>query len=905
MEEKKNETIKSLKNECKESSNLNEIRKKLFEISKEKGNAKIVTGITREALDEFSREDIINMSQNIDSKDRLEFIKIMKLSNIEFKDILAIFDKDNLLTATKEFGVKVTSNDLYSLFEKSHDRDKGFIEFLISMNPSEAQSITEIVLDNYNGEELLSIIRDNNLKLSSEQLQNILSQNEGVSDINEQFLETVSTLSSRNSELVHTINYEILSDKFKGIEKYLPIITCHPNIQQKIIDLSENEYQSFVKCLDYYSGITPDWTNIAEGLLNNINQYKELIVNLDDAIFSNLARMELLTKVLSEPNYFQIKSLDEYLNKKDKICNEIINNPNITLIPSIENMSEIDKTRFAILEKNYGISLNQAQSLIAKFNEDIDTIDQSMPENRYYRGLIESLNFICNNQDIEDLTSHFYSSSNRAINVDLIERQIKDAYDKEYTEKLYRPTENDLLSQEEVSKYLAGQGTEGIQFYLAGKSTNGQFFMESHAPGAVYSDSMLKGDTPRYADSWNKPLMSSQAFCTHLTSNQMLYSNIRDVEYGYYNYEQGSLRAAGYDDISSDYTHFTGFADQDEKYSSMQQRIDKTRENDESDRARVLPDGTKRQPDYIRLLTSRHIPKQLAIQKLEHSKLAAQQFSERTGKQIPIVIVDQDECTRQENEIIRSMIKDFQDTKNPELISNIITRFENNRTGNRLMYGGLKRENIDFSIDTPTNTDEFGKTIITRNEMLTILMNVIEQCQDKEQAKKLYTTLNSSITSEVDKVKKPEYKILNDEGIPVVQKRKITLENYFSKGRNRENGEFIKISAYEKFVELGKEFLELNSEDKRIVNESNEYIESSKLIKDSMMHGINHTKCVDENSLGLSVEGIDTPKEFEHPQIFSEQEIGKATINRTVSRTDKALETINKAQIENQNNIVK
>ena len=108
------------------------------------------------------------------------------------------------------------------------------------------------------------------------------------------------------------------------------------------------------------------------------------------------------------------------------------------------------------------------------------------------------------------------------------------------------------------------------------------------------------------------------------------------------------------------------------------------------------------------------------MQKLEHSKLAAKQFAEKTGKQMPIVIVDQDECTKQENHIIRDMITEFEQTRNPELISKIVTRFENNRIGN-------KWNGIDFSIDTNPKADEFGKTIITRNEMLTSLINVIEQ----------------------------------------------------------------------------------------------------------------------------------------------------------------------------------
>lgn len=292
--------------------------------------------------------------------------------------------------------------------------------------------------------------------------------------------------------------------------------------------------------------------------------------------------------------------------------------------------------------------------------------------------------------------------------------------------------------------------------------------------------------------------MQSKAFCTHLTSNQMLLSNMRNVEYGFYDYEPGSLRDAGYEDISSDFTHFTAFADKDEKISSMQQRIDHTRNNDESDRARTLPNGDKRQPDYIRLLISRHIKPELAESKLQNAKIAAKQFG------IPIVIVDQDECTRRENEIIRDMIEEFQIDKNPSVLSKIITRYENNKTGNTW-------NKIDFAIDSNTEADEFGKTIITRNEMLTCIMSVIEQCHSQEQARQLYLSLETTITDEVAKFKKPGYKTLNDDGIPVVQKQPMELAEYFGMKRDKRTGELIPetaISSYKKFMELGSKYRE-------------------------------------------------------------------------------------------------
>lgn len=798
MDEDNKIKIEELKKECLQSNSLSEVRKILFEVAKTKGNAKNVTGITQDAIAEFDRSEIIKICQNVNSNDRIETLKIMKLSNITFEDALSIFDSSHLLQATKEFGIQVTSKDLQYLFENSHSKDdKDFIQLLIEVNPSETKTITEIVLENFEGNRLIEIIRDNNLKLSPEQLQTIINQSENLEPEQEKFIRKISSLAKKNDEITSTINYKILGEKFNALENQLSIITCHPNIQEAIINLDDKQLQVFQKCLDHYSSITPDWTPVADGILKNISQYSNLIAGLSENDFMDPQRTELLTKIISEPNYFEIGDLDSYLDKRSKTCDIILENPNSEIIQNNEyltSLSEIDKIRFAILEKNYGISLEQAQSLVKKFADDIQTLNSHTSEARHYSALIQSLSFVCNNQDIQELITQVHDSSNRVLNANLVERHLKDEYDKEYREKLYKPTESDLLSQEEIQKYLLGQDTEGISFYLAGKSTNGLFFMESHAPGAVYGDSML--DEKQYAKAWNKPKMQSQAFCTHLTSNQLLLSNIRNVEYGFYNYEKGSLRAAGYEDISSDFEHFTAFADEDEKISSMQQRIDHTRNNDESDRARTLPDGTKRQPDYIRLLKSRHIKTELAESKLQNAKIAAKQFG------IPIVIVDQDECTRQENEIIRDMIEEFQIDQNPSVLSKIITRYENNRTGN--MWN-----KIDFAIDSNPETDEFGKTIITRNEMLTSIMSVIEQCSSQKQARQLYLALETSITAEVSKFKKPGYKTLNDDGIPVVQKQPMEFAEYFGMKRDKRTEELIPetaISSYKKFMELGSKY---------------------------------------------------------------------------------------------------
>ena len=51
-------------------------------------------------------------------------------------------------------------------------------------------------------------------------------------------------------------------------------------------------------------------------------------------------------------------------------------------------------------------------------------------------------------------------------------------------------------------------------------------------------------------------------------------------------------------------------------------------------------------------------------------------------------------------------------------------------------------------------------------------------------------------------------------------------------------------------------------------------------------------KCVDEISLGLSVDGIEIPKQSKRQQTFSEQEIGKVTVNTSTEEKDVAMEKV-------------
>lgn len=792
-----NEDIIELISRC---NTFIELKSILFKKTQERYGVETTTSIKKEIKDIITKEALIKVANNFkDKKEKFELIKLLEVKELTYKDVSQMFEENDLFEAIKEFNIEVTNNDLEKLYKNTKGKEKKLLKSLVQMDIEDEKTFTQIILENIEDEQAIDYIREYNLKLTDEQQNDIIAkyQKEQISDENRYFIESIIELSQKNDEITSTINYQILSDRYKSLHDFLPIITCHPEIQEQIISLKDNDYKTFSKCLEAYSNKTQDWTPVAVSILENINQYPDLIGQLDIEQYQKQGQLDLLTKILSEPNYFNINNIQEYFEKRDRVCNLILNNPNAEELGEythILQMNEDNRMRFAVLEKNFGLSLEQAQTLISKFGDDIQSIDGLGENANTYKSLIEKLKYICNTKNVEELSRIDFNTKDKFLDVNVIERTIKDIYDKDYVSQLYRPIQEDLEREE-----------DGIQIYKAGKSTNGEFLMETHSPGAVYKDETLK--TGEFKKAWNKPKVKSQAFCTVTSRQDMLIATKTPfLEYGFYDFEEGSLRVAGYEDISSDATMPVIFADDDEKYCDVYNKINNTRNINENDRSRTQIDGTRKQPDYIKFRKSKFIPKEVSKTIWENSKKAAKQFG------IPIVVVDQDECTKRENEELQIMLKEFSESRNPELISKIIVKFENNRKGND--FGKDKNTgkpiNTDFEIDGES-------AILTRNEMLNSIINTIKECENPSLAYKLYETLNIEIKNETRKFKKPDAKTINSNGIPVVTKNPIDSKEYFSIGRDKKDGEYIYISAYKNLLDLKQT---VNKEDSKESSES-------------------------------------------------------------------------------------
>ena len=104
---------------------------------------------------------------------------------------------------------------------------------------------------------------------------------------------------------------------------------------------------------------------------------------------------------------------------------------------------------------------------------------------------------------------------------------------------------------------------------------------------------------------------------------------------------------------------------------------------------------------------------------------------------------------------------------------------------------------------------------INRNDLLYSILNTIRNCDDKDKKLNLFKELNNVIADEASKVKIPNGKVLNDEGIPVVDKIPLKDEDreiyYFGAQRNHNTGEFEYLSSYGIFLKLREELAQIKS----------------------------------------------------------------------------------------------
>lgn len=489
-------------------------------------------------------------------------------------------------------------------------------------------------------------------------------------------------LFDQNTDLLETINFGILSDRFisKLTFEELSRIICDKKFQDTLINLDDNQYALFFKLKETFL-TKENWitgSNIIVKALNDPN-FSEL-----SASISLTARTDILKSYFNvinqEQNYFGIKSIEQlenYEQIRNNVCNSILNNPeNIQgLTEHIQSLSELDRVKFATIEKNFGISLTQAKLLCQKYGFNIENV-QEIVGNEKIHTFLKNLTQIISSDSIEQIEKLELAEINIE-NFNAIDTEIRKSFAQMYNDKFYKPKEEDLIEVIEIDG-------KKVPIYNAG--TN--FYMCSHVVGAF---SHKNNGEQSYQQSWNIPKRTNHVFCTRMISNESLELAKEDqIGYGFTDFDNSALVASAPWDMASMELNkqfdTVGAMDSERTMAAcegsssrfltpMEQANNTRLDGNETNWDRFNSNGEKKQPSYIICIADSMSNDEYKNNKnYQDSLIVASQFG------IPLVMLDREKIIENEHLEIENMLQEYEETKNPSLINRIIQRFENNRT---------------------------------------------------------------------------------------------------------------------------------------------------------------------------------------------------------------------------------
>ena len=330
-------------------------------------------------------------------------------------------------------------------------------------------------------------------------------------DITDEKIQILKQMYQKNRSVLEKINIKILDEKYIqtfGLDS-INRIALFPDIQRKLLELNDKQYKCFSEIFTYYlkHNRTLEWEEVLLVVLANIDEYGELVENIDD--IENINVDELIG-IMQNPNEFKIKQPEDLLKFdeiKRKKCIEWLESDDLSLMKK------------ALYYQIFGHSDMFARKLTVQYN-DIESI-----QNGQLRDYMKALQEIEKMKNPDEIKEIFYSCEPvTIINHLLIEADLRNEYLRQFNDQLLT-----IDSLQEIEHNVYDAGTE-FKIIMTGL-------------GGVSDDKTAKN----YKNSWNRPQMGVSHFCASYIRNDMIgISGRPDVCYGFNKMPEGSLLGARY-----------------------------------------------------------------------------------------------------------------------------------------------------------------------------------------------------------------------------------------------------------------------------------------------------------------------------------------------------------------------
>lgn len=197
------------------------------------------------------------------------------LSGLNLEQLLQLFENGEVFEElinklyTKELDIKelpLVNQALKQYFFDTNDREiKMILSDIVTFDENELKE--NITNENIHLFDKLLLAKDNTEMIVKSFI---------LAGYEEKIAQRFLNLYSINEHLITTINLDILDNDmlYHNLENKIEVITCFPEIQQMILDLSDSKLEIFIRCIKDYENQIDEWKPITEKLLINLSSNK-------------------------------------------------------------------------------------------------------------------------------------------------------------------------------------------------------------------------------------------------------------------------------------------------------------------------------------------------------------------------------------------------------------------------------------------------------------------------------------------------------------------------------------------------------------------------------------------------------------------------------------------------------
>ena len=435
--------------------------------------------------------------------------------------------------------------------------------------------------------------------------------------------------------------------KFPNLSIQLDILAKENPKLMQIVANKVSQKQELSESLNLAGSLIKYFTNNCYEI--NVDRLtEEISANLiDSALRNNKSKRD--GKIITSENYEN--DLEEKFNEEYK--------KTINYDESKEYFgnkeTKLDKLKNLYLNKYFSISIKEANSILEMYAVDIEKLNSEKGKN-----LIHSITKILDIQNIEEMDFSKFHNQNIE-EIEEIKSEMEREYALSYTEELARTKEDLANVQKQVIIEHGGkkilQIEPGENFNLLVHSTDAGFISE----GKLNENENLKEKWKTSDNTFNHIISM-----TYVNQDFMGMAPVGEngVMYGFTSVDNKNVRMMGNTDINTFSNEF-GYSAVQKKYLT----------------AKSMPYNSRRVYSEVAIERKETKPDYVIIFEDATEKNIENAYKAATDWNMPVVLLNKEKIKDNQIQRLEKIRKDFEETKDPEKLHELLNTYETNMAG--------------------------------------------------------------------------------------------------------------------------------------------------------------------------------------------------------------------------------